>query len=271
MPHLSHTEAVVAIMKDAASAIMRIYSSGSYKVSHKADSSPVTRADIESEKIIKYGLAMLTPGIPVISEESVSDPLAPDRLPNDYWIVDPIDGTKEFLKGNDEFCICIARISAGIVNEGYIYSPPSGILWYAQRGKGAFRVSAGISGKLPCTGAIGAFRILRSRSHSTAEEDRWISLLAGSMEIVQEQQGSAVKFGRLADGSGDIYIKLSKIYRWDVAAGLLLVEESGGRVYSLSTRDRLSLGSPGYTVDPFIATGYRVTGIDRIISSLPPF
>jgi len=265
----SNPEAILSLLREASASIMEVYRSSDYHTKNKPDNSPVTRADLQSERIIKSGLAILTPSIPVISEESVADPLAPDRLPDDCWICDPLDGTREFIKKNGEFCICLARLSSGSVTEGYIFSPPSGILWYAIKGSGAYRLAGDITRKLPCDESAGPIRVLRSRSHSTIEEEEWISSLGMKQSLAEELQGSAVKFGRLADGSGDLYIKFSTIFKWDVAAGVLLVEESGGTVISLATRKRLKISLSGYKVDPFIASGYRIKGLPDLLKTLP--
>lgn len=270
IPRKSDPEAVMAIIEEAALSVMSIYNSGSYSVNRKSDSSPVTGADLLSEKIIAEGIGRLTPDVPLVSEESVTDTMAGDILPADYWIADPLDGTREFIKGNGEFCICLARVTGGEVREGYIVAPATGLSWYAIKGQGAFRVIGGKAERLPCREEVAApMQVLKSRSHSNHLEDKWLSQIASSRAIAEEHQGSAIKFARIAEGSGDLYVKFSTIFKWDVAAGALLVEEAGGAVNSLISRKRLEFGSPGYTVDPFIASGNRVKDIQELVSTLP--
>lgn len=271
MPLNSHTTAISKILEESAASIMDVYRSSDYSVRHKDDLSPVTRADTLAETIIKRGLDDLTPGIPVIGEESVSDPDANDLLPDDYWIVDPLDGTREFIKGNGEFCTCLARITGGEVTEGYIYSPTTSSFWWAIRGKGAFSIIDGAEYHLPAAGNSGALRILKSRSHSGPGEAGWISMISRIHDISEEFQGSAIKFARIAEGSGDIYIKFGMINKWDVAAGALLAEESGGGIYALESARPLSFKSHGYRVEPFMAFSHRVKDPVKLIRYRPPF
>lgn len=270
MPPEGVSTAIISILKKAAADIMKIYVSGDFSVQSKSDNSPVTRADLQSELIIKEGLFRLTPGIPVISEESAVGLPADRAFPDDYWIVDPLDGTREFIKRNDEFCICLARITNGEPTLGCIYAPVTGKLWFAARGEGAFRIESNRTLQLPNQRDSAPLRVLKSRSHSGVEEATWLKKTAMEMPVEEEFQGSAIKFARIAEGSGDIYIKFGIINKWDVAAGALIVKESGGGIISLLSGNILPFDKPGNNVEPFMAYGYRIRDPLTLARIIPP-
>jgi 3'(2'), 5'-bisphosphate nucleotidase len=254
----AHIKIINKILKEAGDHIVDLYNKGDYKVEHKSDQSPLTSADSGSEMIILSALKSLFPNIPLISEESAPHHLSEKPMPYDYWISDPLDGTKEFIKGNGEFCICLARITGGEVIEGYIYAPLTGNFWFAIRGEGSFSIVDDRPVKLPCLSQKEGIIVLKSRSHTGLDEERWIGKISEIYKVEEQQQGSAIKFCRIAEGSGDIYIKFGVINKWDVAAGALIVEEANGAVYSLSSLERLSFDTSGYNVDPFIVTGHKI-------------
>lgn len=264
----NHSPGITSILKAAGEAIMDVYRSPGYRLYRKDDDSPVTAADFASEIIIKEGLSVLTPGIEIISEESA--PIIDDgtMMPDDYWIVDPLDGTTEFISRNDEFCILLARVTDGLVNQGYLYSPVSETLWYAIRGKGAFRVSGKEITRLPCHNPGNSLRILKSRSHSLPGEQDWITELQQSHDITDDYQGSALKFCMIAGGYADLYLKLGIINKWDVAAGSILLEESGGGIFSIATGMPLKFGTPGHKTEPFLAYGNRITDPEALVRNL---
>jgi 3'(2'), 5'-bisphosphate nucleotidase len=197
----------------------------------KADQSPVTAADEASEAVILRGLAQMLPNVPVIAEESV-DAAAPADLSGSFIIVDPLDGTREFLAGRDEFTVNLAIVTRGLPVAGIIAAPKRGKLWRGVVGYGAERL------RLSGSGADRAEAIstrawpdvpvaVVSRSHMDSATDKFVSALG---PITRVACGSAIKFCQIADGSADIYPRLATTCEWDVAAGHALVVAAGGIV-----------------------------------------
>ena len=197
----------------------------------KPDQSPVTAADEASETVILQGLARILPKMPVVAEESAST-AAPADLTGSFVIVDPLDGTREFLAGRDEFTINLAIVTRGLPVAGIIAAPKQGQLWRGVIGHGAerLRLSDGSSGRAD---AISTRRwpdapvAAVSRSHMDASTDNFVSAL-GPITLVP--CGSAIKFCHIAEGSADIYPRLATTCEWDVAAGHALVVAAGGIV-----------------------------------------
>ena len=197
----------------------------------KSDQSPVTAADEASEAVILQGLARILPKVPVVAEESASAAASAD-LAGSFVIVDPLDGTREFLAGRDEFTVNLAIVTRGLPVAGIIAAPKKGQLWRGIIGHGAERL------RLSGTGAGHAEAISTrswpdapvaavSRSHMNAATDKFVSALG---PITRVPCGSAIKFCHIAEGSADIYPRLATTCEWDVAAGHALVVAAGGLV-----------------------------------------
>jgi 3'(2'), 5'-bisphosphate nucleotidase len=199
----------------------------------KADRSPVTAADEASEVTIMQGLARLLPGIPVVSEESAEQ--TRERLDGSFLIVDPLDGTREFLAGRDEFTVNLAIITRGVPIAGIIAAPKRNQLWRGVVGvkaewlrlleDGADRPQPIQTREWPRQGAVAAV----SRSHFDAATDAFLTSLGS---IQRAASGSAIKFCRIAEGAADVYPRLATTCEWDVAAGHALVVAAGGAVQS---------------------------------------
>jgi 3'(2'), 5'-bisphosphate nucleotidase len=256
---------VINLLTRAGEAIMDIYRGGNLDTTLKSDSSPVTSADLISEKIITEGLELISPGIPVTGEESCYAS-GSNEVPRTCWILDPLDGTKEFIKKNDEFAICLALMKNRVIEEGYIYAPVSGTLWWGVKNKGAARSEKGRAVSLPVAREDKVFRLLMSRSHHTGEDNRLIESVKQKIDLEEVYQGSAIKFGRIAEGSGDLYVKSSSLSIWDIAAGTLILNESGGGVISLTDGRPLLFNSGLTATEPFLAYGSRVNNPLTLIS-----
>lgn len=203
------------------------------EVEHKADDSPVTQADQDAHDLIKKGLASITPGIPVLSEESPDEELAERGRWRACWIVDPLDGTKEFIGRTGEFTVNVALvvgirpvlgiISVPITGRHYVGVPDSG----ACRVEGATVVGLTVAGLRPGR----ALRVLASKRHNPGKVAGVLDRLAGVADGVERvNAGSALKFCSLVDGEAEIYPRTSPCYEWDVAAGDALVHGAGGFV-----------------------------------------
>ena len=222
-------EAVIALAREAAADIIAVYESA-FDVEHKDDRSPLTAADLASHLRIVAGLQVLTPDIPVLSEESKAIDIAQRRSWSRFWLVDPLDGTREFIKRNGEFTVNIALIEDGIATFGVIQQPVTGGLWHGTLGEGAFRrdahsaVDVAIHVRTPPTAPL---RIAASRSHRDARTQALLDVLVGSEALAC---GSSLKFCLIAEGQLDLYPRFGPTGEWDTAAGQAILEAAGGAV-----------------------------------------
>lgn len=226
-------EGVIAIAQQAAAEILSVYA-GAFVVTHKDDRSPLTAADLAAHRCIVAGLHALTPGIPVLSEESAATDIATRRQWSRLWLVDPLDGTREFIKRNGEFTINLALIEDGQAVFGLIQQPVTGLLWYGAPGQGAFRREDGrdwpLRVRIPARAPL---RIAASRSHRDARTQALLDALPDS-EVVG--CGSSLKFCRIAEGAIDLYPRFGPTSEWDTAAGQAILEAAGGQVLTLDGR-----------------------------------
>jgi 3'(2'), 5'-bisphosphate nucleotidase len=222
---------VIEVARTAGREIMAVYA-GDFAVTYKGDRSPLTEADLASQRIITAGLANLAPDIPLLGEESASTEIAERRHWTCLWLVDPLDGTREFVKRNGEFTVNIALIDGHEPVLGVLYGPAQQVLFAGARGCGAFSIDAHGERRSLRAAARAASppRVLGSRSHRDTSLDDVLGRL-GPHELLRV--GSALKFGWLADGRGDFYLRLSPTCEWDTAAGQAIAEEAGARVVNL--------------------------------------
>jgi 3'(2'), 5'-bisphosphate nucleotidase len=221
-------EAVIGIARDAAQRILAIYDTA-FDVEHKADASPLTAADMASHHCIVDGLHALTPDIPVLSEESADAVATAQRRQWDtLWVVDPLDGTREFVKRNGEFTVNIALVHAGVAVFGVIQQPATGALWHGGEGLGAFRRHGGSDVAIRCLQpAPSPLRVAASRSHRDARTEAFLQRMGETEPL---PQGSSLKFCRIAEGGLDVYPRFGPTSEWDTAAGQAILEAAGGQV-----------------------------------------
>ncbi len=225
-------ETAIAIAQDAGRAIMQVYADG-FDVQIKDDSSPVTSADLAANQVIEQGLQQLTPDLPILSEESAQVAWEQRRHWGAYWLVDPLDGTREFVKRNGEFSVNIALIYQGAPAFGVVLAPVTGIVWHAMRGELAYRRQGLHDTVLRTrTPATVPLRVAASRSHRSPETE---ALLARMGRIETIAQGSSLKFCRIAEGGLDVYPRLGPTSEWDTAAGQCVLHAAGGAVLSAAT------------------------------------
>lgn len=231
LPHL--VPSLLELLHEAGQATLR-YWRGELEVERKADDSPVTAADRASNALLLDGLARLTPGLPVLSEEGRLWPYEQRKDWQSYWIVDPLDGTRDFVAGRDEYAVLLARIESGRPVLGLIHAPARGVSYYGGPGLGAFKMTP--EGPRPIhtnkhSGPDGPV-VLHSRSHRTPKLDAYLQDLPHS----RVPMGSGLKFGLLAEGVGQLYPCLHPTYEWDTAAGQALLEGAGGELVDLEGR-----------------------------------
>ncbi|MEL7449306.1 MAG: 3'(2'),5'-bisphosphate nucleotidase CysQ [Pseudomonadota bacterium] len=223
---------VVDIARNAGSAILEIYEQD-FDVEHKADDSPLTAADLAAHKVIVAGLAKLDPVLPVLSEESAQQPFAERADWERYWLVDPLDGTKEFIKRNGEFTVNIALIENHEPVLGVVHVPVMNKDYFGAQGHGAFRQSEGGEPEAirVASGDAGSPRVVGSRSHRGELLDAYLGRL-GDHEMVP--MGSSLKFCVVAEGNADVYPRLGLTSEWDTAAAHAVVNCAGGKVLAVS-------------------------------------
>src|SRR5690606_9109932 len=225
-------ETVIAIARQAGEAIMEIYREG-FEVTHKQDASPLTAADMAAHRIIVEGLQRLTPELPVLSEESAEVPWEVRRLWQSYWLVDPLDGTREFVKRNDEFSVNIALVVQGAPVLGVVQAPVGGQVWHAVRGEAAYRRDGQRDEPLRVRSPASApLRVAASRSHRDA---RTQAVLDRMGEIEEVALGSSLKFCRIAEGRLDVYPRFGPTSEWDTAAGQCVLHAAGGALLAADT------------------------------------
>lgn len=243
---------VIDIARQASVEIMRIYATD-FDVEKKHDRSPLTEADMAAHHTICDGLVSLTPDIPVLSEESADVSFEMRQNWSRYWLVDPLDGTREFVKKNGEFTVNIALIHEHRSVLGVVFAPARQSCYYAAAGSGAFRQEAGKEVEKINTRRTSLEKIIvaGSRSHATEKQTALIQAIGGNVELISV--GSSLKFCLVAEGTADIYPRFGPTSEWDTAAAQCIVEEAGGMVMDtafepLSYNIKESLLNPSFLV-----------------------
>jgi 3'(2'), 5'-bisphosphate nucleotidase len=234
MKDLELLDAVLDISRRAGEAILEVYGTD-FTVDAKADRSPLTEADLRAHRVIVDGLAALTPDLPVLSEESAAIPYQTRAGWSRYWLVDPLDGTREFVSRNGEFTVNIALIEGHVPDFGVVYAPVKQVAYLGGARHGAWRIEAGkarepITVQRPLRRPV---RVVGSRSHAGDSLQRFLANL-GSSELVS--MGSSLKLCLVADGSADVYPRLGPTSEWDTAAAQAVVEGAGGQVTDTQLR-----------------------------------
>ncbi|WP_455198991.1 3'(2'),5'-bisphosphate nucleotidase CysQ [Kaarinaea lacus] len=226
---------VIDLAIEAGHEIMRVYDTD-FDVEQKSDNSPVTAADMAAHHAIVDGLAKLTPDIPVLSEESAKVPYEERAQWTQYWLVDPLDGTREFVKRNGEFTVNIALIENHESVLGVVYAPVTGALYYAARGTGAYKKTPdSVPERIQSRKKSDEKTIVAgSRSHRGDSLNQFLERI-GEYEIFP--MGSSLKSCLVAEGRADIYPRLGPTSEWDTAAAQCIVEEAGGRLVLTDMQD----------------------------------
>lgn len=234
---------------EAGKAILEIYHSNDFEVELKGDNSPLTKADVASHNVIMSYLTKTA--IPVLSEEGKAIPYADRKDWKQLWIVDPIDGTKEFIKRNGEFTVNIALIENQIAQLGVIFVPVTGELYFSTKVEGAFKVSVDLEHydinalltqgtKLPIEREDKTFTVVASRSHMSSETEDFISEMRqkhGDVNLISK--GSSLKLCMVAEGQADCYPRFAPTMEWDTAAGQAICEHAGFEVIDWETKQAM--------------------------------
>jgi len=263
-------ERLMSIAREAGREILKVYETD-FSVEYKQDRSPLTEADRASHRVIAAGLGELFPGIPVVSEEADEQP--PEQPPEQptepsaertpgkaerLWLVDPLDGTKEFVKRNGEFTVNIALVEHGYPVFGLIYAPCLDVLYYGG-GREAYRVEgSGPPRPIRASQPQDAFIVAESRSHPSEELDRFLEGLSARYGRIERiRRGSSLKFCAVAEGSAHLYARYGPTMEWDTAAGQAIVEAAGGAVIGLDGK-RLAYNKPGRRNGFFLAASVEL-------------
>ena len=248
MAGMSLLEDVEAIAREAGAAIMKVYARD-FSASQKEDESPLTEADTAAHEVITRRLGKLQSALPILSEEAVGDFSGVDDSGR-YWLVDPLDGTKEFIKRNGEFTVNIALIEKGRSILGVVYAPALNVAYLAAERLGAFKVGAERQ-RVPIRVAAhkdgSSWRVVGSRSHAGDSLTAFLHQL-GAHELMP--MGSSLKFCLVAEGTADVYPRLGPTSLWDTAAAQCVVEQAGGRVIQLTGKP-ISYADPSVVLNPF--------------------
>ena len=247
------SDPLIAAARLAGNAILAVRAKG-LDVRRKVDGSPVTEADETAERIILAVLGEIAPAIPVVAEESVARDGAPEVGATSFWLVDPLDGTKEFIAGRDEFTVNIALIEDGSPIMGVVYLPALGELYLGIAGRGAWRQQRddetphAIAVRRPPAEGL---TVLASRFHRTPEVDAYLERLSVA---ALRAAGSSLKFCVLASGEADLYPRFGRTMEWDTAAGDAVLRAAGGTVETVDGAP-LRYAKPGFANPDFIARG----------------
>jgi 3'(2'), 5'-bisphosphate nucleotidase len=244
---------VVTLAREAGHAILRVYEEIDPVVELKADKSPLTHADLASHHIILNGLARLSPDWPVLSEESAEAPFEQRRSWPYFWMVDPLDGTKEFLSRSGEFTVNIALIEGNAPILGVVFAPALDRMYFAARSMGAYTADGEAVTQIRTQPAMdGTVRAMVSRSHRGQDEN--LERFTGDAEKCEFiAMGSSLKFCLIAEGGADVYPRLGPTMEWDTAAAQCILEQAGGRVTDLAG-NVLRYNKPALTNPSFLAT-----------------
>jgi 3'(2'), 5'-bisphosphate nucleotidase len=244
-------EAVIGIVRRAGAIVMDVYATD-FTVRGKADASPVTEADERAEALIVPALEALLPGVAVVAEEAAANGRAP-RVGTRFWLVDPLDGTREFVSRNGEFTVNVALIEGGVPLLGVVLAPALGRLFAGAVGLGAFVEDVHGRRAIACRAPPAeGLTVLVSRSHGDAAA--LAAFLAGRKVASLASSGSSLKLCLVAAGEADLYPRLGRTMAWDIAAGHAVLLAAGGQVRCLDGT-ALGYGKPGFENPHFVASG----------------
>lgn len=246
------------IARMAGAAILDIYENAEdFGIEHKSDNSPLTRADKAGNDVIVAGLEQLAFQAPIISEENKEVPYEDRKDYGYFWLVDPLDGTKEFIKRNGEFTVNIALVHQHEVVFGVVFVPVSDELFWAAQGHGAFKQQGDDQDALSAaqfTMADTELKVVASRSHLNDETQAFVDKL-NNPELVSK--GSSLKLLLVAAGEAHLYPRLAPTMEWDTAAAQIIVEEAGGQVLQANTTEKVIYNKQNLLNPHFIVSGQR--------------
>ena len=255
------TQSIIKIARDAGLKILEIYARDDFGTRLKSDDSPLTEADLAAHHVIVDGLKALDDSIPVLSEESASIPWEERQKWNRYWLVDPLDGTKEFIKRNGEFTVNIALVENNQPVLGVVYAPVLDVTYYGDS-EGAFKISASEAGEAQSISVMPhqsgeVWKVVGSRSHAG---DSLVAFLDELGEHEMVSMGSSLKLCLVAEGAAHIYPRLGLTSEWDTAASHAVVNAAGGEVVVADSNETLQYNTKESLLNPFFIVRPRQGG-----------
>lgn len=235
---------VIALAVKAGEAILEVYGRESFNVAQKEDESPITAADLAAHRVLQAGLEAMLAGVPVLSEESEIPDFATRSQWQKYWIIDPLDGTKEFISRNGEFTVNVGLIENCVPVLGVVHVPVTGVTYAGVRGQGAFkqegngpRTAITVRSMADRGGADRPVEVVASRRHGAGAVDELLDRLGKQLGVVETcNMGSSLKLCLVAEGEADIYPRLAPTMEWDTAAAQAVVEAAGGVVLDVDLK-----------------------------------
>ena len=259
-------EPVLRIAVEAGERIMAIYRTGDFTVTHKGDDSPLTQADLAAHRYIADELAALAPEIPLLSEEDADIPYSTRSKWTRYWLVDPLDGTREFIRRNPDFTVNIALIVDGYPQLGVVHAPALGISWIAAEAEGCWRIENGERRLLKTRRKPELPVFIVSQSH---KNPALAEFLSSAPEHEAVSRGSSLKFCLVAEGLADLYPRTGPISEWDSGAGQCVAEQAGAQVLRLPERTRLGYNEKASLINPLFAViGDPSADWDAVLASI---
>ena len=255
---------IIQLMWEASDAILAVYESSDLGIATKSDQSPVTEADLAAHQVLVAGLSVLTPDIPIVSEEDPESLKIPETHAR-FWLIDPLDGTKEFIQRNGEFTCNLALIDSNRTIYGWVSVPVLGLLYHGGQRRKAQRLDRdGSSKHIRCAKQGTSIRVVASKSHLNPETEAFIAAIETPVTLIQA--GSSLKFLRIAEGAADLYPRLAPTCEWDTAAAQAVLEGAGGSVIQM---DGLPLvyGKSVILNPYFVAHGSSHQGCDILAST----
>lgn len=245
-------EQLNSVAKSAGQAIMSVYQRDDVGIQHKADDSPLTQADLAAHQVIAEGLKALFPSVPQLSEEAADIPFSERRQWSEYWCIDPLDGTKEFINRNGDFTVNIALIQQGKPVFGVIYIPVTEELYWGGSNYGAFKQQHQHTEAISCRPLGDELVLIASRRHGQDKNDRLLANLDSRFQQVATlNRGSSLKMCMIAEGKADFYPRLFPTSEWDTAASQAIVEAAGGLLVNAETLQPLRYNQKDDLTNPY--------------------
>jgi 3'(2'), 5'-bisphosphate nucleotidase len=245
---------LVDAAREAGRAILEIYR-GDFETTYKDDASPLTEADLAAHRTLRRSLAAIAPDLPYLSEEGALAPFETRRAWESLWLVDPLDGTREFVARRDDFTVNVALVIDGRSVLGVVHAPVFDLTYVGGEGVGAFRIEGEGEGEAirVSTPQGRELRVVASRSHARGETHAFLERLRGAHDLEVLARGSALKACFVADGSAHLYPRLGTTSEWDTAASQAVVEAAGGVLRAVGTNEPLRYNKPDLRNPPFYA------------------
>lgn len=263
-------QGVIRLVEDAGQAILPFWRQG-VAVQNKADDSPVTAADLAAHRVLDQGLRALAPEIAVLSEEAADIALAERQGWSRWWLVDPLDGTKEFIADSEEFTVNVALVENGKVLFGVVGVPATGVCYYGGEGLGAWRKdAAGVQPIQVREQPATDFVLVASKRHSSPAQEQLLQGLESAFKVQLANVGSSLKFCLVAEGKADFYPRLAPTSQWDTAAAQGVLEGAGGVVLDLDGQSFAYAARESLLNPSFIALPKAAVWREQALSLLPP-